>query len=176
MKKVILINPKDIPQVSVSYGDSKFMLGTAFEGTDFFKELVDMRWSPYYSPSGRFAGERIVVHIDKWFVEGKFRQQLGDRVIGQHLWRDGDTIPSDAADDYIAECNVRLAVMNHFGFDIQYNDQYIKWFGDHICDIIMHAYRGDPENTLSDRHFHGRRYSRKEWVVLVESFMTNNGI
>lgn len=176
MNQVYLVDPQDIPQVSVSYGDSKFMCGTAFAGTDFYKEMVDLRWNPYHSPTNRWAGERIVVHVNKWFIDPKFHQGLENRVIGQHVWRDGETAEPGIAEEYIGEMNSRLAVMDHFGFDIQYDDKYLAWIADHICDILLDAYRADPDDHMADRNFHHKRYSRKEWVMAFCDFIAKNGI
>ena len=164
------------PTVSVSYAVEMLPPDLAAFGKEASTTMVDQRWDPFPCTSLIGFDEKINVHVDKWFIGKKFRMTLLDRVGPQCSCLEGVIPPTGLVDDIDFQFNTRLAVINFFGLDIVYNQDYVAWFRENIKDFLVEAYCLEPDNVNSLRVFQDKTYTAKEWFCLVADHIYLNDI
>lgn len=164
------------PAVSVSYASNMLPPYLEVFGKEYASTMLDLQWDPF--PNASLMGRclKINVRVDKWFISEKFKQELKERCTANLYLRDGDAVSKGHGDDVISGFNTRLAVIDHFGLSIVYNQNYVKWFRENIKDFLVEAYLLEPDNLNSLRVFQDKTYTAKEWFGMVADHIYLNDI
>ncbi|BAQ02690.1 hypothetical protein AVU38_gp162 [Ralstonia phage RSL2] len=127
--------------------------------------MIDLRFQAFAERNEDMKSfELATVKVDKWLMSLRFRGMADS----------GDFEHDRFTDSF--QVNAYLAVLSHFGFDAPYNRDYIRRLEPMIAEIMLQAYRKDPESRISARDFHGVTYIRGEFFRQFDDFLVKYGM
>jgi hypothetical protein len=128
--------------------------------------ITDLRFQPFVTTNEeRDAGNHVSVKCDKWLMSERFRIKVDQRQLPglNPSWNSIDV-------------NAFLTVLSHFGFDAEYSMPWVRQVEPMISDVMLQAYRTDPEARRSDRLFHGTTYIRGAFFHAFDDLLVKYGM
>ena len=153
-----------IKVVQVIYaGEMQEAMEQTFGGTP--RGMVDLRFQPFAVSNDDLKSEVALIKVDKWLMDASFRVKADD---SRTFY---ETRLHSAID-----VNSYLTVLSHFGFDADYNTPFVRKLEPMIADVMLHAYRINPDDRISAREFGGVTYIRGEFFRKFDDLLVKYGM
>ncbi|BCM95216.1 hypothetical protein [Burkholderia phage FLC6] len=157
--------------------DKKYVVHVVYDGevlrsmnaqhprSHFDNQQIDLRFQAFAERNDDMRTfELAKVTVDKWLMSSRFIGQAHT----EEFYHDG------FRDEF--EVNAYLAVLSYFGFDAPYSRDFARRCEGMISEIMLQAYRKDPESRISAREFHGVTYIRGEFFRQFDDFLVKYGM
>lgn len=153
-----------IKAVQVIYtGEMLNVMEQTFGGTA--AGMTDLRFQPFASMNEDLHKEVAIIKVDKWLMDASFRLKADE---GRAFY---ETRLHSALD-----VNAYLTILSHFGFDADYYTPFVRKLEPMIADVMLHAYRINPDDRISAREFGGVTYIRGEFFRKFDDLLVKYGM
>uniref|UniRef100_A0AAU7PF92 Uncharacterized protein n=1 Tax=Burkholderia phage vB_BgluM-SURPRISE13 TaxID=3159457 RepID=A0AAU7PF92_9VIRU len=151
------------PIVVVEYGGEVLKSMSFFTGAE--NGVVDLRWNPFIIMNDeRLGAPKVIVKVNNWVMSHRFRSQCHEERF--HLGR------FDSAEDV----NTYLTILNHFGFEADYNRNFVQRIEPMIAEVMLQAFKVDVDARISPRAFHGEIMERSTFYSKFDDFLVKYGM
>lgn len=129
------------------------------------KGMIDLRWQAFCETNEeRKEAEVAIVKVDNWLMSLRFRGQVDRHQFQSERF-------------YSAfEVNAYLTVLSHFGFDADYNRNFVRKIEPIIAEVLLQAYKVDNEARIAPRAFHGEVMERSTFISKFDDFLMKYGM
>lgn len=124
----------------------------------FNQEVVDSRAFHPFGPDFDYSKEPEIV-VDRLFATPWFLEH------------------DDQDNEGAVRINDWLAIFNHYGFEANYAEPFLRIFGDRVSSALLQVYREDNtiHSTKTSRLFHGKQYTRGDFIEEYLDFWDRRG-
>lgn len=127
--------------------------------------VVDLRWNPFLLTNDeRREASVVTVKVENWLMSLRFRAECyGERFVGERFYA-----PEDV--------NAYLTILDHFGFDADYNRDFVRRIEPMIAEVMLQAFKVDLDARISPRAFHGEVMDRSTFYAKFDDFLIKYGM
>ena len=151
---------------------------TILHGAGAHLGVTDLRWAPTFLKEHEFnnsKGKFPVIEVTGIWMN----EQLRDRLANEFKTNQEEVsgfFQNGTVDDFISSINTALCLLDHYGFEADYDPEFLSMFTPVMGHLFLHGYKVEGTGeTIADRRFHGVTYPREEFKQkLNELFEKHN--
>lgn len=150
-------------------------------------EMVDIRWKGVYAKDEQDRTTPAKIVIDRWHVGPMMKKRLSDLMTRYDDYSYQPFVLGQSPDyrficsepiELIFNANIGLAIIAHFGFEAEYDPEFMKMMAPIFDHCFLHAWidEKDSANTIRNRLIAGEAIPRPEFIRRFDQFLVKYGM
>lgn len=143
-------------------------------------DTVDVRWSGVLKADDA-PMDTVTITMDQWYMSETMRDKYAAKFIDEPGFGYNHKAlrliaMSDEAGGFLYNLNAVLAVIAHYGFDVDYDKRYALMLEPFIGELLLHAWRDETQEGRRDRIIAGKRMERAAFITAFDAWLSKYGM